>query len=777
MAKFGMGQPLRRREDRRFLTGQGQYVDDIRVEGARHLVVLRSPHAHARIEALITSPASGMPGVAMIMTGADLAADGLGPLPCLGAPDSIGGRETLMPDYPVLALDRVRYVGQPVAAVIAASLAEAKDAAEAIEVDYEPLPAITDTEAAAEPDAPKVWQESADNICLHWEMGDATAVEAAFAEASHVTRLRLINNRLIVASMEPRGAIAHYDPGTDGYTLWTCNQGVHMLRPALAGVLGVSETALRIVTPDVGGGFGMKTFAYPEQALVLWAAKRAGAPVRWAADRSEAFVSDAQGRDHVTEIELAVDGEGRFLGLRASTIANLGAYLSLAAPFIPTDCYALALPSVYQFPAMHLDVRAVFTNTVPVDAYRGAGRPEASYAIERVVDQAAADLGIDPVDLRRANFIGSEAMPFTTVFDTTYDSGDFSRNLGDALEQAEWREFDTRRTHSSAYGRLRGIGLAYYIELTGWVDGDTTRLKFDPSGGVTVYAGSISNGQGHETSYAQMVADRLGVDFDAVRVVQGDTQAIAELSSGVGGSHFLQVAGPSLYGAADQVIDKAKRLAAHLMEASEADIEFSDGTFAIAGTDRSIGWSDVLGLAFNVGELPQELSPGLDESHYYKLETFAYPNGCHVAEVEIDPETGVVEVIRYTVVDDFGRVMNPLIVAGQVHGGVAQGLGQALFEGAVYDTDSGQPLTGSFLDYTMPRADGLPSIDFAYNEVPCQTNPLGVKGCGEAGSIGAPPAVMNAILDALRPEGVEHLDMPATPEKIWRALQLARPAV
>ncbi len=774
MAKFGFGRPLTRREDRRFLTGRGRYGDDLRAADAQHLHVLRSPHADAEISSIETATARAMPGVALVLTGEDLAADGIGELPCLGGIESAGERQTFSPPYPILATDRVRHVGQAVAAVLADRPARAKDAAEAIMVDYAPLAAVTGTSAALDPGAPRVWAEAADNICLEWRLGDGDATERGFAEAAHVSRLELTNNRLVVASMEPRTALASYDPGTQTYTLTSGNQDAHVLRDALAGVLGVPVSALRVVTPDVGGGFGMKAFAYPEQALALWAARRLGQPVRWTAERSEAFLADTQGRDHVTEIELALDGGGRFLALRCRTVANLGAYLSLYSTGIPTECYALALPGVYRIPAMHLDVRAIFTHTVPVDAYRGAGRPEASYAIERLVDQAAAETGIDPVELHRRNLIPAAAMPYTTAFETTYDSGDFEQTMDMALDRADWNSFPTRRETAAARGRLRGIGLAYYVELTGWADGDTTRLKFDPDGGVTVYAGSISNGQGHETAYAQLVADRLGVAPDDVRLVQGDSQAVAELSSGVGGSHFLQVAGPSLYGAAGKIVDKAKRLAAHLMEASEADIEFDEGRFAIAGTDRNVGWSEVLGLAFDVGGLPGEIEPGLDESHYYKLEAFTFPNGCHVAEIEIDPDTGTIEVIRYTVVDDFGRVMNPLIVEGQVHGGIAQGLGQALLEGCVYDDASGQLLTGSFLDYAMPRADTVPHVDFSYNEVPCLSNPLGVKGCGEAGSIGAPPALINAVLDALRPKGVAHIDMPATPERVWRALQSAR---
>ena len=776
MAKFGMGQPIRRREDRRFLTGSARYVDDIQLPGALHLHVLRSPHAHARLGAIETAEARAMPGLRAVLSGEDVAADGLAGLPVLGAPESVEGRQSFMPPYPILARGKVRHVGQPVAFVVAESLELAKDAAESIEVDYDPLPAVTDTERAASPEAPKLWDEAVDNIAVHWRLGDSNASDAAFAAAHRVVRTELVNNRLIVASMEPRGAIGRFDAGTGEYTLIANNQGAHLLRSALAGVLGVAEGALRVVTPDVGGGFGMKAFAYPEQAGVLWAARRLARPVRWIAERGEAFLADTQGRDHVSRLELALDANGRFLALRVRTIANIGAYLSLFSLNIPTECHGLALPAVYDWGAIDLDVRVVFTNTAPVDAYRGAGRPEAAYAIERLVDQAAVEGAIEAADLRRRNMIRPNSMPYTTVFETTYDSGEFAANMESAIQRAAGDDLAARRRAAAARGKHLGLGAAYYLELAGWTDGDTTRLKFDPAGGVTVYAGSVSNGQGHETAYAQLVADQLGVEFDRVRVVEGDTDAIAELSSGVGGSHFLMVAGASLQGAAGKIVDKAKRIAAHLMEADVGDVAFADGTFAIAGTDRRVSWDAVVGLAFDVAGLPAEIAPGLDEAHYYKLETWSYPNGCHVVEVEVDPETGIVEVVNYTVVDDFGRVMNPLLVAGQVHGGIAQGLGQALWEGCVYDDESGQLSTGSFMDYAVARADLMPEIDFTYNEVPCRTNPLGVKGCGEAGAIGAPPAAMNAILDALRPLGVRALDMPATPERVWREIQDAKAA-
>ena len=772
MMKFGFGQPVRRKEDQRFLTGVGRYVADVNLSNQAHLYFLRSPYAHARLRAIDITAARKAPGVLGVFTSADVVASGLGGIPCVAPLTSIDGAPSISPPYPLLASDRVRHVGQTVAAVVAETLSEARDAAELIVCDYEPLQPIVDTAGALSPDAPRVWDDAPGNLCYHWQSGDRKATDAAFARAAHVTRISVVNNRVVVNAMEPRGALGIYDPGTRRYTLYTGNQGVHMHRTVIAGILGVPEHDLRLLTPDVGGGFGMKGMVYVDQALVPWLARMVGRPVKWICERSEAFVSDTQGRDNATDVELALDRDARFLGLRVSTVANLGAYLSIFAPSVPTGGTAM-LVGLYRTGALHIEIKGVFTHTVPVDAYRGAGRPEASYALERVVDAAARELGLDPAEIRLRNFIPPESMPYRTPMGIIYDSGAFAENLKRTIVHADRDGFADRRKAAAARGKMRGLGIANYVEITGWVPGDTTRIRFDPSGTVTVIVGSISNGQGHETAYAQLMADKLGVAFESVRVIEGDSDAIAEMSSGNGGSHFLQIAGPSLLGAADKIIAKAKRIAAHLLEASERDMEFTEGTFRVAGTDRTKTIVEVAKAAFNPDGLPADIDPGLDESHYYRREANAYPNGCHVCEVEIDPETGAVQVVRYTAVDDFGRILNPMLVAGQVHGGVAQGLGQALLEHTVYEPDGGQLLSGTFMDYAIPRAADLPSIDVTFNEVPCRTNPVGVKGCGEAGAIGACPAVVNAILDALAPLGVTTIDMPATPERVWFAIRAA----
>ena len=767
------GQALPRKEDHRFLTGTGRYVADVDLANQAYLHILRSPHAHARLRGIDTAAAAAAPGVLAVVTGADLKAAGLGTIPCLAPVKNVDGTRATTPPYPLLAIDRVRHVGEGVAAIVAETPEQARDAAELVACDYDPLPAVVDTEGALAPDAPRVWDEAPGNLCFDWEAGDRAATDAALAKAAHVTRISLVNNRVVVNAMEPRGSVGSYDPGTQRYTLHTVNQGPHLHRATIAGILGIAQGDLRILTPDIGGGFGMKAMIYPDQALAPWLARRVGRPVKWVSDRAEAFISDTQGRDNVTELTLALDAEARFLGLRVSTIANLGAYLSIFAPAVATGGTAM-LGGLYRTPAVHVAVKGVFSNTVPVDAYRGAGRPEAAYALERVVDMAARELGLDPAELRRRNLIPPDAMPYQSAMKVIYDGGSFLENLAQATQRADWDGFPARRAEAAARGRLRGRGLANYVEVTGFVPGDTTRIRFDSSGAVTVIVGSVSTGQGHETSYAQLLAEKLGVSFDAVRVVSGDTDTIAEMSSGNGGSHFLQVGGPSLVGAADRIIAKGKQIAGHLLETSDKDIEFAAGTFRVAGTDRTQSILQVAKAALNPGALPAGIEPGLDESFFYRRESNAYPNGCHIAEVEVDPETGVVALLRYTAVDDFGRILNPLLVAGQVHGGVAQGVGQALLERTVYDVDSGQLLSGSLMDYALPRADDLPAIDLAFNGVPCATNPLGVKGCGEAGAIGACPAVINAVVDALAPLGVRTIDMPATPERVWNAIRAAQ---
>jgi carbon-monoxide dehydrogenase large subunit len=775
MAQFGIGQPVRRVEDRRFITGNGRYVDDLTRPRQVHAFMLRSPHAHAHIRAIDIEAAAAAPGVLAVYTGADLARDGIGTLPCLSPLHNRDGSPAVMPPRPALAGERVRHVGDAVAMVVADSVNAARDAAEQIAVDYAPLPAVVDTVRAHDPGQPQVWDAARQNLCFDWEIGDRAAVERAAAAARHRISLELVNNRVVVASMEPRGAIGEYDRGEDSYTLWSSTQGSHFLRNLLAeSIFHIPENRIRVVTPDVGGGFGMKLFLYPEHVLVLWAATKLGRPVKWIPERAEAFMSDSQGRDNFTRLELFLDEELRFQALAVETVANMGAYLSNFAPEIPTLSGAPMLSGVYAIPAIHVGVKGVFTNTVPVDAYRGAGRPEAAYAIERLVDFAARRLAVSPDELRRRNFIRPEAMPYTTPLGLTYDSGDFRRNLDDALRAAHIGDFAAHRAEAERRGRLRGLGLAAYIEQSGFPPDEFAELRFDPAGTLTILMGTQSSGQGHQTAYAQLAAERLGLPFDKIRVMQGDTAAIS-FGRGTGGSRSLPVGGAALDHAAHKLIDKGRRIAAHLLEAAESDIEFADGAFAIAGTDRRIGLVEVARAAFNPAQLPPGLEPGFAESGHFTPQTPTFPNGVHVCEVEIDPETGDIAVLRYLVVDDFGTVVNPLLLRGQVQGGVAQGIGQAMLERTLYDPETGQLLSGSLADYALPRADDLPPIEFAYNVVPCRTNPLGIKGAGEAGAIGSPPAFANAVIDALAPFGIAHLDMPLTRERLWRAIRGATP--
>jgi carbon-monoxide dehydrogenase large subunit len=776
MAKFGMGQAVRRTEDLRLLTGKGRYTDDISLPRQAYGYVLRSPHAHARIAALDVQAARRAPGVLAVLTAAELAADRLGTLLCPIPLDTRNGKPMVKPTRPLLQGDFVRYVGDPVAFIVAEALQQARDAAELVEVQYETLPATVSTAGAVEKGAPRVWKEAPGNLCFDWEIGDSKATEAAFAKAKRVIRLDLVNNRVVPSSMETRGALADYDAEADRLTLYTSSQGSHGLRDAFAGeVLNIPPAKLRVVTPDVGGGFGMKIFPYPEQGLVLWAAKRLGRPVKWTSERSEAFVSDIHGRDNVSTAELALDESGKFLAIRVSTIANLGAYLSQYGPYIPTLAGAAMFTAVYGFAAAHVAVQGVFTNTVPIDAYRGAGRPEAAYLVERLVDHAARELGLAPDEIRRRNFIPASAMPYRTALGLRYDTGDFAHVMEEAMRRADWSGFVARRAASDRAGKRRGIGLAYYIEVCGGGEDEFAHVRFERDGTVSIMVGSMSNGQGHETAFAQLAADRLGIDIARIRVVQGDTELI-ESGRGTGGSRALPVQGSAVVKTADLVIAKAKRIAAHLLEANELDVEFKEGVFAIAGTDRRLSIDEVARAAFDPAKLPKGMSPGLEDKARHKPAAATYPNGCHICEVEVDEGTGAVEVLRYTVVDDFGAVVNPMMLEGQVHGGIAQGLGQALLEHTVYDEESGQLLSGSFMDYDMPRADDLPAIAFHTENIPSTANPLGVKGAGEAGAIGAPPAVINAVVDALAPLGVRHIDMPATPERVWRAIQAARPA-
>ena len=774
MGQFGVGQSVRRKEDVRLLTGGGRFLDDISLPDEAHAFVLRSPHAHANIGAIDTSAARDAPGVIAVLTGADVEADGLGGIICLAPVESKDGREMPQPPHPLLARGRVRCVGDGLAMVIADSPAQAKDAAERIVVDYDPLPAVIGTADAASDGAPQVWDEAPNNTVFDWELGDKAAVDAAFAAAAQVSTIDLVNQRVVVNSIEPRGAMGRFDPATGLYTLHTPTQMPHMAREVLAGpVLHVEPDKLRVVSTEVGGGFGMKAFVYVEQALVLWAAKKVGRPVKWQSERAEAFLCDTQGRDQVTHAELALDGEGKFLALRVSSTANLGAYLSNFAPMIATVAGNTMLTGLYAIPAAHVEVKGVFTNTVLVDAYRGAGRPEASYVIERLVDTAARDAGLSPDEIRRRNFVPPEMIPHTTPLGVTFDSGNFIQNMEDAAATAGWAGFEARRKRSAARGMLRGIGIGAYVETAGAGPDEGAEVIFEDDGSVTVLIGTMTNGQGHATSYSQVLEDILGLPFESINIVQGDTARIAT-GGGTGGSRSMMHGGVALKHAADKIIEKGRKIAAHVLEAAEADVEFAGGSFTIIGTDRRLSVAEVAAAAKDRANLPEGLEPGLDAAARSEVEVGTYPNGCHICEVEIDPETGACEVVNYTVADDFGRVVNPLLVEGQVHGGVAQGAGQALLEACVYDPESGQLMSGSFMDYALPRADTLPAINFEFNEVLCTTNPLGIKGAGEAGTVGALAAVINAVVDALSGLGVRHIEMPATPARIWQAIAAAR---
>jgi carbon-monoxide dehydrogenase large subunit len=773
MHQYGIGQPVRRVEDRRLLTGHGRYVDDLNLPRQAAAYMLRSPHAHALVRGIDTAAAAAAPGVLAVLTGEDLARDGLGTIPCLSALHNRDGSPAVVPPRPAIVHDRVRHVGDTVAVVVAESIAAARDAAERVAIDYEPLPAAVETAHALDPGQPVVWDAAPGNLAFDWELGDGAGVTRALAGAVHRVQLTLANNRVVVNSMEPRGAIGAYDAGDDAYTLWSSTQGSHFLRNLLAeSIFRVPENRIRVITPDVGGGFGMKLFLYPEHILVLWAAKRLGRPVKWTPERGDAFVTDTQGRDNLTRLELGLDGELLFLALSVETIANMGAYLSNFAPEIPTASGGPMLSGVYRIPALHVAVKGVFTHTVPVDAYRGAGRPESAYALERLIDAAARRLGVAADALRRRNFISPEAMPYATPLGVTYDSGAFGRNLDDALAAADLAGFAGRRAEALARGRRRGMGHAVYIEQSGFPPDEFAELRFDPSGTLTILMGTQSSGQGHQTAYAQLAAERLGLDLDKIRVLQGDTDAIG-FGRGTGGSRSLPVGGAALAHAADKLVEKGRQIAAHLFEAAAADVEFADGVYRVAGTDRRLGIEAVARAAFNPAQQPPGIEPGFAEAGHFAPATPTFPNGCHVCEVEIEPETGRVHILRYLVVDDFGTVINPLLLQGQVQGGVAQGIGQALFEHCVYDAATGQLVTGSLTDYCLPRADDLPALGFSYNVVPCRTNPLGVKGAGEAGAIGAPPALVNAVLDALSPLAIEHLDMPLTSERLWRAIRSA----
>ncbi|MGI4953824.1 MAG: xanthine dehydrogenase family protein molybdopterin-binding subunit [Janthinobacterium lividum] len=765
MTKFGVAQSVRRVEDPRLLLGHGRYTDDIAVAGEAHAIVVRSPHAAARILSIDVSAARALPGVLAVYTAADLEADGVGNIPCAIPLKNRDGSARADVPHPALASGAVHHVGDPVAVVIAETSQAGRDAAEAVTIDYDTLPSVTDLAVAMEDGQPQVWDNVPNNICFDWEVGDKARTDALFAEAAHVTKLEVVNNRVIVNSMEARAAAAQFDAATGKLTLTTNTQGGWSIKDMLAKtIFKVTPETIRVITPDVGGGFGMKLFLYAEHILVCYAARKLGRPVKWTSERSEAFLSDSHGRDNITEGQLAMDKDGKFLAMRTRNIAGMGGYLSNYGPFIPTMAGTKVLASVYGFQAIHAHVIGVFTNTVPVDAYRGAGRPESNYLVERLIDAAAREIGIDRVELRRKNMVPPSAMPYLTAMNQTYDSGDFQRVLDAALAKIDWAGFEGRRAASAARGRKRGIGMAYYLEATGGADTERAEIRFAEDGFVDVYVGTQSTGQGHETAYVQLTADQLGIDGDKIRIRQGDTDAIPT-GGGTGGARSLYSEGQAILVTAASVIDKGKQAASEALEAATADIVFEAGRFSVAGTDRGM---DILQLA-----AAQRTRPGatqLDAAEIAKISLHTFPNGCHMAEVEIDEDTGSVAVVRYIVCDDVGKAVNPMIVRGQVHGGVAQGMGQAVMEHTAYDSASGQLLSGSLMDYALPRASDLPDIEVDLIEVPCLSNPLGVKGAGEAGAVGSPPAIMNALVDALNGRPV---DMPATPERIWKMLQAA----
>jgi aerobic carbon-monoxide dehydrogenase large subunit len=783
----GIGASVRRKEDQRFLSGRGTYTDDINRPGQLYAFIKRSDRPHARIGGIETATAKAASGVVAVFTGADMAADNVGGLPCGWQIHNKDGSPMAEPPHPVLALDKVRHVGDPVAVVVAHTKQAAKDAAELIDIHFQDLPAVPSIADALKPGAPLVHDHAPGNLCYDWHIGDKAMVDNAFAAAHKVVKLELTNNRLIPNAMEPRSAVGEFDPASGDYTLYTTSQNPHVIRLLMgAFVLHLPENKLRVVAPDVGGGFGSKIYHYAEEAIVTWAAGKVRRPVKWTAERNESFVSDAHGRDHISIAEMAIDKDGHFLALRVSTMANMGGYLSTFAPAIPTYLYATLLAGVYKTPVIYCEVRAVFTTTVPVDAYRGAGRPEATFLLERLVDTIAHDTGLDRIEVRRRNFIPDDAFPYQTPVALQYDSGNYNMTLDAALKAADYTGFEARREEAAARGRLRGIGVSTYLEACGIAPSavvgslgaraglyECANIKVHPTGSVTVYTGSHSHGQGHETTFAQLVSDQLGVPIDHVEIVHGDTAKIP-FGMGTYGSRSLAVGGIAIAKAMDKIIAKGKKIAAHLMEASVSDIEFKDGKFRVAGTDKEKTLTDISLAAYVPHNYPiEELEPGLDETAFYDPKNFTFPGGCHIAEVEIDPDTGVTTVVDFIAVDDVGRVINPMIVEGQVQGGVAQGIGQALLENAVYDS-SGQLLSGSMMDYTMPRADNLPNITVGMESTLCTHNPLGVKGCGEVGAIGSPPAIINAVVDALKHYEVRHINMPASAPKIWSIIQAGR---
>ncbi|HSS63134.1 MAG TPA: xanthine dehydrogenase family protein molybdopterin-binding subunit [Gammaproteobacteria bacterium] len=777
MEHYGIGQPVRRKEDLRFLTGQGRYVDDITLDDLAHACMVRSTYAHARILEVDTSEAEKAPGVIAVLTGKDWKADGLGPIPTRTPAKNSDGSPVPVPERPALNEERVRYVGDGIAFVVADSIEAARDAAERVEVTYEPLPALVNAERAVADDAPAIWEDIPGNVCVKFEAGDAAAVDKAIANAAHVVKLSLDNQRVTAAPIEPRGAIGICDSDGKRMTLICASQNIHSIRKQLAeNVFGVALDDLRSVAYDVGGGFGAKNSLYPEYALVLWAARRTGRPVKWINDRGESFLSDSHGRDQQSEVTLALDGEGNFLALKTRSIGGFGPYLLSTGPFTQTGGTARTQGGAYRIPAIHFSARAVFTHNAATDPYRGAGRPEASYQIERIVDLAAAELGLDPIEIRRRNLLTKHELPYQSGVGTELECGDFHTVMDQALKTADVKNFEARARQAKDRGMRLGLGLCCYLECSGGPPKEHASLRFHPDNRVTLAVGSQSTGTGHETTLPQIVAAGLGIDIDQVDYVQADTDA-TPVGGGHGGSRVLEMGGSATHGVTQRVIEKAKRVAVHLLEAAEADVEFGTGTFTVVGTDRSVGLWEVAEAARDPARLPQGVEPGLDAALDFDRQGITFPNGCHVAEAEVDPETGKVALTRYTVVDDFGTIINPLTAAGQVMGGTAQGIGQALLEKVIYDPDSGQLLTGSFMDYALPRADEMPPFEVAFFEgAPTAHNPLGVKGSGEAGCCGSLPAVVNAVVNALAPLGVRHIDMPLTPERVWRAIESAQPS-
>jgi len=777
MGKFGMGQPIRRIEDQRFVTGTGTYTDDVNREGQSWLAVLRSPFAHANLSSIDTTAAKDADGVLGVFTNEDLEAAGFTNIPFDSAPPGADGQAPHVPDRPVLAKGKVRYVGEPVAVVVAETLAQARDAAELIEVDYDELPAVSDMKAAIADGAPQVFDDVPGNLFVNWTIGDKDSTDAAFEKADKVISIDVVNNRIAPTAIEPRAAVAEYDAATDRYTLTTGSQGSHKLRTWITGKNGrkaadIPVEKLRVICPDVGGGFGMKNFLFNEPLAALFASKVVGKPVKWTADRTESFLNDTHGRDQVNTAELAMTNDGRFIAIRVRSLGGVGAYISQFGAMIPTMAGCGMLCGCYDLEAAHVDVKVVMTHTTPVDAYRGAGRPESAYLVERLVDKAARELGMDQDEIRCKNFVKPDAFPYKTPLGMTYDSGEYTKLMELAMKRADSAGFAERRKQSEANGKLRGLGMSYYIEACGGGPTEYAEISVDENGKVKILSGSQNNGQGQETTFVQLAADTLGIEMDDVDIRMGDTDEIPE-GMGTGGSRALAAGGSGVVSTCEAVIDAGKKVAANVLEAAEVDIEFADGTFTIAGTDRTASLADIAKASFDDALRPEGVEPGLVSSLEQKPNAATFPNGCHLCEIEIDPETGIVDFKNYVIEDDIGRILNPLMLEGQILGGAGQGLGQALYEETVYD-ETGQLVNGSFMDYIMPRADNTPPFDFHYTEVPSPSNRLGVKGAGEAGTIGATPAVANAVIDALASAGAPAIDMPMTPHKIWQALQSAK---